>query len=192
MEEFKDIPDYEWIYAISEYGVIRSHDRVVSHGYTKKQTLKGKILRYQIDKDGYPCLRLSKNGKKKYFHIHTLVAKTWIPNPLNLPQVNHIDGVKTNTHKSNLEWCTSSDNAKHAYKLGLRTSAWLGNGSMTGKFGADHNQSKPVIQLTMDGKEVRRFDCMVDAKKFGFQPTHIGACCMGKVRHHRNFKWEYA
>ncbi len=52
--------------------------------------------------------------------VHQVVARAWIPNPNNDPQVNHVDGVKINNHPSNLEWATNRENVLHAYKLGLQ------------------------------------------------------------------------
>lgn len=83
-----------------------------------------KILSSRINNRGYySCIIYdTKNKKYKNYVIHRLVAEAFIPNPNNKPEVNHIDGVKTNNHYTNLEWCTSSENQIHAYKLGLQKS----------------------------------------------------------------------
>ena len=78
-----------------------------------KKTLKPRLIR------GYIGYFLYKNGVPFTKKAHRLVAEHFIPNPNNKPQVNHIDGVKTNNSRLNLEWCTISENGKHAYKLGL-------------------------------------------------------------------------
>ena len=92
-------------YSISDNGEFRND--------TSNKTLKP-----EIHHKGY--LRISAHGVKPRF-IHRLVAIHFIPNPDNLPQVNHIDGNKLNNKLNNLEWCTDSDNKKHAYKTGLMT-----------------------------------------------------------------------
>ena len=69
--------------------------------------------------DGYPTVTLRVLNVKQTPTVHRLVAKTFIANPYNLPEVNHKDGVKTNNFASNLEWSTGSDNVKHAYALDL-------------------------------------------------------------------------
>jgi len=191
LQKWKSINGYEGLYEVSNFGEIRSLDRQVMHKHTGCRKIKGRIKKLMIDRDGYPVVKLSKNGKKCHFGVHRLVATAFIENPLELPQVNHKDGIKTNNHSSNLEWVTCSENAIHAFGLGLRKSSWIGKGSMKGRFGADHNQAKAVIQKTMDGVFVRRYAFIKDAKKYGFQPTHIGACAKGKIPHHRKFKWEY-
>lgn len=106
MEEWKEIPDYENIYSISDLGNVKS-------------TYSNKILKPSSDRYGYVRFSATKNKKQKTLRIHRLVAELFIPNPLNLPQVNHIDGNKLNCAKSNLEWTTDSDNKLHAYANGL-------------------------------------------------------------------------
>ena len=70
-----------------------------------------------IDNTGYLMCILKKEGKKYYKRIHKLVADAYIPNPYNLPQVNHKDGVKNNNCVDNLEWCTQSENEQHSVKI---------------------------------------------------------------------------
>lgn len=75
---------------------------------------------YLLVASGYPAVTLRHpNGNRRPTTVHRLVASTFIPNPLNLPQVNHKDGDKTNNHVSNLEWCDNSHNSQHAYDKGL-------------------------------------------------------------------------
>lgn len=106
---FKLIPGYE-DYLVSENGEIFS---------TKRQ----KFLKPRKNEYGYLKINLYKNGKYKNFRVHRLVALTFIQNPNNYPIINHIDGNKLNNNISNLEWCTYSQNNKHAWKLGLRENA---------------------------------------------------------------------
>lgn len=72
---------------------------------------------------GYAHVSLSKDDKKKNYRIARLVAETFIPNPDNKPEVNHIDGDPSNDDVCNLEWCTSKENTQHAIRLGLRTTS---------------------------------------------------------------------
>ena len=72
------------------------------------------------NKKGYPQISLTHNGVRYTFRIHTLVAKAFIPNPNNLPQVNHIDGNKCNNNVNNLEWITNLENMRHSWRIGLR------------------------------------------------------------------------
>lgn len=80
----------------------------------------GRFLSQYLNKDGYPTLGLSNSGIQRTLNVHRLVAIAFIPNPKNLPQVNHKDGIKTNIAASNLEWSTYGHNLKHAYDNSLR------------------------------------------------------------------------
>lgn len=81
---------------------------------------RGYELIGHVDRCGYREVLFSENGKTKNYLVHRLIAETFIPNPDNLPFVNHIDGNKTNNRVENLEWCTRSENTKHSYKIGLQ------------------------------------------------------------------------
>lgn len=81
----------------------------------------GRKIAQQISNMGYLRVELWKDGKGKKYSVHRLVAMAFIPNPKDLPQVNHLDGNKANNHYSNLEWATQSENQKHAYSNGLQT-----------------------------------------------------------------------
>jgi hypothetical protein len=77
----------------------------------------------RLDEKGYLSVSLNQNGFKKYMKVHRVVALTYLSNPDNKPQVNHIDGNKQNNNVSNLEWVTGSENTIHAIKMGLRDKA---------------------------------------------------------------------
>ena len=100
-EIWKDIPDYEKLYQVSTLGRIKS-------------LYSNKILKPNIDKDGYYRYALCKNKKRKDYYGHRLVALTFIPNLYNYQQVNHIDGNKQNNCINNLEWCTCKENVIHS------------------------------------------------------------------------------
>ncbi len=107
MEQWKIIKEYPQ-YKISEYGDIVRIDT-------------GYMLKQNADKDGYFRISLSNNGIKTITSIHRLVAKTFIDNPYDKPQVNHIDGIKINNYYKNLEWNTAKENTVHAYETGLNS-----------------------------------------------------------------------
>lgn len=117
VEVWKDIPNYEGIYQVSTLGRVRSLTRDVWHG-TFSYTRKGVIMS-TFNTTDYDSLTLHKDGIRKIYTVHRLVAMTFLPNPDNLPDVNHKDGNKLNNRLDNLEWCTASDNVKHAIRTGL-------------------------------------------------------------------------
>lgn len=114
-EKWKDVKGYEGLYQVSNLGRVRSLDHYASNGYTDI-LYKGKILTAWLDSRKYYLMVTMKN---KNYLIHRLVAQAFIPNPDNLPEVNHKDGNKANNCVDNLEWCTSKQNKEHAYKTGL-------------------------------------------------------------------------
>lgn len=112
MEIWKAVPDYEGYYEVSSMGRVRSVDRTTPHPRNKTMALprKGRILRWEFDKYGYPVVTLSKNSRLRTFKIHCIVASAFIPNPDNLPQIDHINSKKFDNRPENLRWCTTQQN----------------------------------------------------------------------------------
>lgn len=115
-EIWKPVIGWEEFYEVSNLGRVKGLNRLSSSG----KRLQSKIRKSVYNKKGYLILGLSKNGINKMQITHRLVAKAFIPNPNNLPQINHKDGDKTNNKPENLEWVTSLENIKHAYATGLK------------------------------------------------------------------------
>jgi len=109
-EIWKDIPRYEGYYMASNLGRIKS---------IKRQGSPGNIRKPRLQHKGYLKLNLNKNGNGKMEFVARLIAKTFIPNPENYNQVNHINGIKIDNRAHNLEWCNNSQNRLHAFKIGL-------------------------------------------------------------------------
>lgn len=112
---WKDIVGYEGIYKISEYGDVVSLKRECGFGSRREEKPKTISI-----KKGYASVALCREKTIKHFLLHRLVAQAFIPNPENLPQINHIDGNKINNNFKNLEWCDRSHNQIHARKLNLQ------------------------------------------------------------------------
>lgn len=115
IEIWKDISGYERQYQISNLGIVKS--------LTRKDTLNhirhSQIMSPKLDDKGYYQITLCQNGKHRSFSLHRLLGRHFIPNPNNLPCINHIDGNPRNNSLDNLEWCTYQENTIHAYKIGL-------------------------------------------------------------------------
>lgn len=183
MEEvWKDIPGYEGLYQVSNHGNVRSLNWR-NLGYTRNLYLKE-------HNRGYRHVELIKNGKRKAFTVHRLVAMVFIPNPNNYPVINHRDEDKTNNVVENLEWCTKSYNAKYssdrhsyAYKRGRRKNphrAW--------KYGG-----RKIVQLTLDDIFVKEWSDIIAIKRTNFSNSwSITQCCHGNRKTAYGFKWRFA
>lgn len=117
-EIWKPIKNYENLYEISNLGNVKSLDRVIISKNGVKKLIKGKINKLGLTHSGYVSVSLYKNSEQKIFRVHRLVAEAFIPNPNNLPQVNHIDENKENNNVDNLEWCSVSENGLRKTKKG--------------------------------------------------------------------------
>lgn len=152
-------------YEVNNFGEVRN-----------KQT--GKILSQYNHNKGYKVVDLSLKNKKIAIRVHRLVAKVFISNPENKPQINHKDGNKTNNYVDNLEWVTAKENSQHAIKMGL-SSRFRG----------------PVIAFdpkTM--KKIARYNCAIDAaKSTGVDASFIASVCNGypKRRTANGLVWRY-
>lgn len=132
-EVWKDVMGYEGYYQVSNQGRVRSLDRVVSDTIGRKRHIKGKLLHPKVNvKSGYLMVNL--RGKDCY--MHRLVAQAFLPNPDNLPQVNHKDETRDNNCVDNLEWC----NIAYNHDYGTRT------------LRESNTKSKSVQQFSLEGK----------------------------------------
>lgn len=153
-EIWKEIKGYEGLYEISNLGRVRSLPKYDSQGRYHLSHIKS-----QVDNgNGYLVVNLKHNGRQKMKTVHRLVAESFILNPENKRCVNHIDGNKKNNNVNNLEWCTHSENNKHAVKLGLHTF-----------FG-----QRKVLCVELN----KVFDSIVDAEKWvGVKGSRISSVC---------------
>lgn len=179
MEEvWKDVEGFEGYYQVSNMGRCRSLDRVVPCKKNGKRRMNGHIMKlHKNSNNDYLCVGLCKNSEYTQMLVHRMVAKTFIDNPDNLPEVNHKDENPRNNCVSNLEWCTSSYNSNYG----------------TRKERLAALPKKQVIQKDMDGNIIRYWDCILDAgKSIGRDSSGIINVCKGKQGHCGGYKWEYA
>lgn len=123
IEIWKEIPGYEGYYEASTYGRIRSIERISKGrwGYAHRMP---HVLSPNDVHDGYQQVKFSIDGVKSQPLVHRLVAITFIPNPLGLPQINHKDGNKSNNNVENLEWCSAAENSQHRSRV---LKKWVGH-----------------------------------------------------------------
>jgi len=124
-EFWKSHPEYAGI-EVSTLGNVRTLDRVTSNEKITCFT-KGRVLKQQLKYNGYMQIRIPVDEKWVTKLVHRLVAQAFIPNPNNLPQINHKDCDPTNNNVENLEWCTSSYDAKYREKHGISRAEAIGH-----------------------------------------------------------------
>jgi hypothetical protein len=117
--QWRPLHGYEGFYEVSDSGSVRSIDRTIDLPDNKRRKIKGRTLAIKKNRDGYQFVSVSRNGKQETMYVHRAVAKTYLPNPDDLPQVNHLDGNKLNNNVRNLAWVTHPQNVQHCYDTGL-------------------------------------------------------------------------
>ena len=147
----RDVKGYEGLYAVTSCGKVWSYRRQ-------------KFLKPEIDHKGYLQVCLFKNGNRKMCTVHRLVAEAYIPNPNNLPQIDHIDNDKTHNYINNLQWITNRDNNRKS-----------------------HN--KPILQYDLNGNFIREWECTADVGR----EVHsaICQCLKGRIKAAYGYKWVY-
>ena len=164
-EIWKDIPNYEGLYQVSNLGRVKSLPKKDGFVYLEKE----RILKPLIV-NGRNRVVLCKNKKKKNYYIYQLVAKTFIPNPNNYPIINHINGIPNDDAKDNLEWCTYKHNSIHAVNNNLIKHYKIAQYSLNGE----------LIKIYNSRHEIKNID-----------QSSITRCCNGKRKTAGGYKWKY-
>jgi len=170
----KDIEGFSGLYSITESGEVWSHPKKIfvgKNGGVRLQPMK-KLKPSCAKKNGrHLRVYLARDGRKYPRQVHRLVAEAFLPNPRNLPQVNHIDGNPENNNVSNLEWCDQKKNSKHAYDLGLAKPP-----SQTGSL---NSQAKltPSIVLDIRRAFAETGNASKVARRFNLTPKHAYDIC---------------
>lgn len=135
----------------------------------------GKRLKQQNYK-GYNKVWLSANNKGKWYSVHRIVLSSFKGIDNNKPQVNHIDGNKQNNCLNNLEWCTHSENTKHAINMNLRTQG-----------------AKEVICYDIDMNYLGTYKSCADVeRKLGIEHSLVSRCCRGVIKYINNYIFKYS
>lgn len=177
-EIWKDIKGFEGFYQISNFGRVKSLDRFVNgnHINCDYQFVKGKMLKLRKNRCGYWVVMLRKNRAFKTVLVHRLVAEAFIPNPNNLPYINHKDENPANSVVTNLEWCTAKYNLEYSN---------VAERIQKTKF-------RKVIQFDMNMNEIRRWNSLKEAAAFiNRAQQNISRCCRGKCDSCGGYKWRY-
>lgn len=168
-EEWRPVKGYEGLYAVSSLGRVRSLER----GTTWHDV---HVLKQWRLNGEYRQVRLCAGGKFKSYSVHRLVAQAFLPNPDNLPCVNHKDEDPSNNAACNLEWCDYKYNNNYGNAIRKRA----------------EKCNKPVEQYTLDGRLVKRWSSLTEAGNNGYCLSKVCCCCRGVRSSHRGYIWRYA
>ena len=177
MEIWKDVVGYEGYYQVSNEGNVRSVDRFVKCSNSIRR-YKGRLLAGCFDNHGYYRVLLSVAGKHKSCQVHRMVAKAFIENKDNLPEVNHKDENPENNCVDNLEWCSKIYNLEYG----------------TGREKSIKSHKKAVQQIDKNGIVIAEYGGVNDAARAIGKPkdaTSITKCCAGKKQTAHGYKWRY-
>ncbi len=155
------------IYQVSNLGRIRNNS---------KFNYKGRMLKPFHDTHEYMQVRLYKDNKSKSHKVHRLVAETFIPNPNNLPQINHIDENPKNNRADNLEWCTASYNINY----GNRMKKYI------------EKRNKKTLQYDLEGNFIKEWESIKSiAKELKISKSGISNCAKGKFKQFKGYIWKF-
>ena len=170
-EIWKDIEGYEGYYRVSNTGKILS-------------VKTGKLRATSVNNSGYELTHLYKDTVDTSCTIHRLVAKAFVPNPNNLPEVNHINEDKLDNRAENLEWCDRRYNQVYSGNI----EKWTKAGGQGGKM----KRSKRVYQFTLEGDFIKEWFSAREAQaELGLARQEIGKCCLGKKEQYGGFLWSF-
>lgn len=161
-EEWRDIAGYEGKYQVSNLGHVKS----LNYGRTGKE----RILSLRTCKGGYLLVNLCKNGIVKCYSVHRLVARAFIENPDNLPQVNHKNQVKTDNTVQNLEWCTAEYNIRYSDICG---------------------KGRKSVGCYKNGELIKVYPSLNSVKKDGFNDGNVYSVLKGNRKFHGGYQWKY-
>lgn len=180
--EWKDVVGFEGLYKVSDTGLVKTVPRIDKLGRTVKEI----VLKTRKNNRGYYQVHLHKDGKEYLKLVHRVVAMSFLPNPKNLPQINHKDEDKANNAVPNLEWCDNLYNrhygtgyqrsvANHDYRsIGLRNSKAVRQLSLSGEFIAEYASAKFASEIT------------------GISVQGIRRCCSGYSKTAGKYLWQHA
>lgn len=174
-EVWRDIRILNNEYQVSNFGRIKSLPKVCQ-GRFGLRNRKERIIKPFLFK-GYFKVCITRNKKNNTYYIHRLIADAFIPNPLNKPQINHINGIKHDNSIENLEWVTDSENKYHAHSLSLNP--YTGFNDMA------------CIQFSIEGKKIKEYNSITEAMRETGISNHISCCLRGTRKTAGGFKWKY-
>ncbi len=165
-------------YEVSDYGRVRHNS---------------KILKPSVTRGYYSVGLCTAEHKKTTIHVHKLVALAFLKNAEGKKWINHKDGIKTNNHVDNIEWCTPSENQKHSWKTGLTVFTDNMRKAVTKSIMAAVEKQKRRVKCFGHGELLEIYESASEAaRQIHGNQAHISDCCNGKRHTHKGFSWAWA
>lgn len=175
-EIWKPVKGLEGAYEVSNLGRVRSLDRVRRKSNGRNTFYKGRMIKITKNNTNDYLIARIQDGRSSHSLVHRLVAEAFIPNPLNLPQVNHKDENKANNRADNLEWCT----------------AYYNNHYGTARARITEKRSSKVVQYTLDGTFVAKYPSAREAARLiNKSQAAISRACLGIYKQAYGYLWKY-
>lgn len=179
--EWINVEGWEGFYQVSNSGMVKSLPR-------KYAGTKERLLKLNINKDGYCYVIFAKGRVRKHYLVHRLVANAFLDNPNNLPHINHKNEDKTDNRVENLEWCDAFYNTHYGTAISRRAAKQINR----------KDCSKAVNQYSITGEFIKKYESASEAEReTGVRKTNISRCCRGLVktagtRNNTKYIWRYA
>ena len=177
VEVWRPVKGFEGRYEVSDQGRVRSVSRWVKTAFSDRWS-EGRVLKQQTLPNGYKSIQLLKDKKYHLTMVHRIVAEAFVPNPYNLPCVNHKDECKTNNSAINLEWCDKKYNTNYG----------------TGKYRKTEGYRRPIEQLTLEGSHVAFYTSVYDAERKSsgkFSNANLARAAKTETRTAYGYRWRY-
>lgn len=193
MEQWRNIEGYEGLYQVSDEGRVKSLHREIVYKDGRKKVIEERILHNILSDLGYYHVMLSKDGSPKRYKVHRLVAKAFIPNPNNLPIINHKDENPKNNLVENLEWCDQNYNVHYGTMIERGRKKQLNR----------EDKSKPLDKIDMTtGEILESFKSASEVERNNpqFKTSSVSRCCRGgqylngkwqTISDYKGFMWKY-
>lgn len=182
-EEWREISGYESRYVVSNLGRVAAlyHEHTTRpYGKEQKISIQPHLLKLtKFTNTQYCYVMFRKDGKRFKYSVHRLVANAFLPNPDNLPQIDHIDSDKSNNAVTNLRWCNAFGNMSNPITREKIS---------RGKKGKPSWRSAPVLQIK-DGVVVAEYSSVYETRLYGFTHQHVQSCVQHKLPSHKGYTW---
>ncbi len=186
-EEWRDVVDYEGLYQVSNLGRVKHLATYMVDTRGREWRRPERFIKAILNYNGYWRVGLSKNGKFKRHYLHRLIAEAFIPNPNNLPCIDHINTNRKDNRIENLQWVTCKENLNNPLSK-------INNAVGVESYLKEHRRGNSpfaikIVGINLSTGEITKYDCIRDASEHGFCESYIAKCIREIKGTHRGYKW---